>query len=124
MNGYTRVTINNKEYGIKFTMWALEKMDELNAQHPSNMQRPANMIYAGLLNNCRHSKTKLEISYEDVELFVDDLFETDEGRDTIKAIDKCLEESGSYKYVLEQSEENKKKLNGTPSIASPLVNSD
>lgn len=123
MSEYIQINIGGKPRGIKFTMWAMEKMDKLQRSlpEPSLLDTTAAMVYSGLANNCRHAKREPDFTFDDVLLWVDELLDSEEGRATIQKVNDALAESNTYKYLIEEAK--KKQLSessGTMSTDTPL----
>lgn len=125
MNGYIQIEINGKPVELKFTMWALEEMNRLKELHAdSALWNIVAMIYGGYLNSCRRKNVKPELIIQDIDFFVDDCFESDEGKKLLADVTNCFNESDVIKTnVKEATEEEKKTLIGNESMSLYLAKS-
>lgn len=108
------VTINGKQESLKFSMWQIERMNELNKQHPdSTIAFPkVALIYSALENSYRHKKEKMPYTLDEIELWADELTTTEEGNNTLVEINKALAESQCFKTLIKaasEAEDAKKK---------------
>lgn len=124
MNGYIQIEINGKTVGLKFTMWALEKINQLRQQSSdSQFWNLTAMVYAGYLNNCRRKNEPPEFTLQDIDFFLDDCFSSEEGKKLIEDVSNCFSQSGVVKTNVkpEAIEEEEKKIstgNGSMSLLS------
>lgn len=103
-------------------MWAFEEMDRLRVATPNPSLRDglAFPIYAALANNCRSKKVDPDFTFEDVKSWVEELIDTDEGAATMDRIQKAMEDSNTYKYLMQEAKKKEQsELNGTTFTGTP-----
>ncbi len=110
-DGHIIVTINGKDVGLRFTMWAIEKMGEIRAQKPNSLiWDTVSMIAAGYFNNCRIEKAAPELTTDDFENYADELYSTEGGAAILESIRTVLTSTYVYKQLEGKAEEAKKKI--------------
>lgn len=124
MDGIFELEINGKKTALKFTMWMIERMDELNRTKPAvsiTFAKTA-LIYAGIQTYCRSNKTENPFTIEEIDIWADDLTASDEGNELLTRIEQAFTNSAVLRKLMNDEEEAKKKrLNGAMSTPSPLV---
>ncbi len=128
MEGDITIILGGQPRKLKFSMWAIEKNQELLAEnrgpiHYSTTANTTAIIYAGLANQYRIEKKELDFNLLDVTGWVYDLFDSDTGFEQIDTVVQAFTTCNAYKN-LQKNNEDKKKSNGMMSTASLSVSSD
>ena len=129
MNGYAELTILGRKRGLKFGTLAFERLGaaldiiEQSGEYYTT-KFTADLVYAGLVNNCYRKNEQPDFTYQDVFDFVDDNANDPEVVKELAAVIKAFEQSKPLQDALEAvnkaSEESKKKA-GRKSKSSPSV---
>jgi hypothetical protein len=111
---YTRITINQKEVGIKFGMvsdrYLFEKLKSPYCFSGEDLTEIgyAHIIFSGYLNNCAHKDIALELTFEDIVDHIETSIKDADKMAAISAAIKIWSESQAARNGVE--EEPKKKL--------------
>lgn len=109
MNGEITVNINGKEETLKFSMWQMEKMNELTGTKPGSISfAKTALIYSALLCSYRRKKEACPYEMDEVDVWADDLTTHEEGTELLKQINNCFIESYAFKTLISEAETAKK----------------
>ncbi len=117
-NGYIEIEINGRKTGLKFNMYAIERMGEIRGKE-SALKNFAAIIWAGILGNAYIKQTEPEFTFEEVADFAElQLLNNDEGG-VLERVSEAFLNSRSYQALInrangEPSEDAKKKMIATP----------
>ena len=127
MNGYAELTILGRKRGLKFGTLAFERLGgALDAIEKSGEYYTtaftADLVYAGLINNCYRKQEEPDFTYEQVFDFVDDNISDPEIVKELSEVINAFESSKPLQDAIEavnkMAEESKKKA-GRKSKSSP-----
>ncbi len=113
MNKVT-ITANGKERLFRFDLKALELMTD-DTKFTGQFAFIAKMLWAGLSSACYAKDIDNDFTKEDVLDMVDELSLTEEGKEKLALLNKCLTESQAFKSLIQKEEnedEEKKTLTG------------
>lgn len=79
MNGYCQIEIAGRKVGLKFNMYAIEQMESIKG-NTGTIKNFTSVIWAGLLGNAYAKQTEPDLTFEQVNDWVDEqLLSNDEG---------------------------------------------
>lgn len=108
MNGIISANLGGKFRPLRFGMLAFEKLLEIAKDDDSRIKSNAKVIYAGLINAAEVNNSDVDFSFADVYGWIDDMFCTTEGNETITEIERCFEQSNMYQNILKPQIDKKK----------------
>jgi hypothetical protein len=111
MNGIISANLGGKIRPLRFGMLAFETLLEISAENDSNIKSNAKVIYAGLLNAAEVNNSVVDFTFADVYGWIDDMFCTTDGNETILEIERCFEKSNMYQNILKPQIDKKKDQN-------------
>jgi len=110
MNGIISVNLGGKLRPLRFGMLAFEKLLEIAEEKDSKIKSNAKVIYAGLINAAEVNNSVVDFSFADVYGWIDDMFCSHEGNETLSEIERCFEQSNMYQNILKPQIDKKKEL--------------
>lgn len=135
MEGTIEITLGGKPRTLQFSMWAIEEMERLRTEKAVQPHRLAtalatHLIYVGLANHVRIEKDvndvsekELDFTWNDVNNWVYQLYDQEDGFETIAQINKCYQDCNAYKRLTKRddddSDDKKKSSNGMTSMLLP-----
>lgn len=98
---YLQIEIGGKLRGWKVNMQTIEMWSKgLNFEAFSSTS-VYRAVYAGLVANCEAKGEEQDFTYDEVQNWVDDLNDTEEGLKSLEEVKKAFEQSRSYVKLLE-----------------------
>lgn len=125
--GYTRITLDGKEYGIKFGYLSFKLITKaknrsmmFDEDGNPNEIGVAKIIYSGYVNNCDNKNTEA-MPFDDFSKLFDKMITEDGGVDAATEIIKVWTESKDVQELIEKNIE-KKSLTETENLTSTNSN--
>lgn len=123
MNGYIAITIGGKERGLKFGMYAAELIGRKSVANIEGelvtSQFAADLIHAGLLNNCVVKELPVDFTYEEVTDWLEEMWFDEKGQKVIAQVIAAFTDSRPIQKAKElqqqisvESKKKKSKLTG------------
>jgi hypothetical protein len=105
-----KLTINGKEYGLVFSMWQMELMEKLSTEYGSGLiNNSAVIVYSAVKTWCKYNKVESDLSFEDVQVWIDEKLSGENGSDELNNIVEVMQESYTYKSLVKENEAKAKK---------------
>lgn len=99
---FIQANLNGKERGLKFNQLAVQTyLKNVDWDNPVEAGEVYALFYGGLIGNCYVKRETPDFTFEDVCDWVDTLYLTKEGKETIQAVSKVMTDTEQYKVILE-----------------------
>lgn len=121
-----KIEIGGKERTLRFDWYAMEEMNKCPAK--GSLSNLVKMIFGGLASACNVQGIDNDFTLEECVDIVDELALTDDGKEKLEQINKCLEKSQAFVSLVQKAqelteEEKKSPLIGTGSTPLRLEKS-
>jgi|GEM_PF-3313361 hypothetical protein len=118
-NGYIEIEISGRKTGLKFNMYAIERMGEIKGVPVSGVRYITALVYGGILGNAYAKQVEPEFTFEDVLEWVDENSGGAFEGSILEKIKDTFINSNVYQHTInrangEPSEDAKKKMIATP----------
>jgi len=109
-NGYIEIELNGKPLGLRFNMYAIEQFETVkgNSSYSKNL---TTIVYAGLLGNAFALQKEPEISFADINEWVEQQILNEDPDGALNAAAEAFINSNAYKGL------TRAKSNGQPDDA-------